>query len=34
MNVVRRLAGIKEMHTTFVLKEIKALKGFPIGLPS
>lgn len=32
MNVVRRLPGIKEMHTTFVLKEIKTGEGLPIQL--
>ena len=30
MNVVRRLPGIKEMQTTFVLKEIKPFAGFPV----
>ena len=30
MNIVRRLPRIKEMQTTFVLKEIKAFKGFPV----
>ncbi len=30
MTVVRRLPRIKEMQTTFVLKEIKAFKGFPL----
>jgi DNA-binding Lrp family transcriptional regulator len=31
MNVVRRLPGIKEMHTSFALKEIKATPKLPIG---
>ena len=31
MNVVRRLPGIKEMQTTFVLKEIKPFEGYPVG---
>jgi DNA-binding Lrp family transcriptional regulator len=31
MTVVRRLPRIKEMETSFVLKEIKPLSGFPIG---
>jgi len=30
MTVVRRLPRIKEMQTTFVLKEIKPFKGFPL----
>ena len=30
MNVVRRLPRIKEMQTTFVLKEIKPFAGFPV----
>lgn len=30
MSVVRRLPRIKEMQTTFVLKEIKAFSGFPL----
>ncbi|WP_342237488.1 Lrp/AsnC family transcriptional regulator [Inquilinus sp. OTU3971] len=30
MAVVRRLPGIKEMQTMFVLKEIKPFKGFPL----
>jgi DNA-binding Lrp family transcriptional regulator len=30
MAVVRRLPRIKEMQTTFVLKEIKPFKGFPL----
>ena len=30
MTVVRRLPRIKEMQTTFVLKEIKPLQGLPI----
>ncbi|MDS7597747.1 Lrp/AsnC family transcriptional regulator [Agrobacterium tumefaciens] len=30
MSVVRRLPGIKEMQTTFVLKEIKAFEGLPL----
>lgn len=32
MTVIRRLPRIKEMQTTFVLKEIKSFKGFPVGL--
>jgi DNA-binding Lrp family transcriptional regulator len=32
MAVVRRLPRIKEMHTTFVLKEIKPFNGFPLGV--
>ena len=31
MNVIRRLPRIKEMQTSFVLKEIKAFEGFPIS---
>ncbi|BCH21032.1 Lrp/AsnC family transcriptional regulator [Mesorhizobium sp. L-8-3] len=31
MKVVRRLPRIKEMQTTFVLKEVKPFRGFPIG---
>ncbi|MBB3445672.1 Lrp/AsnC family transcriptional regulator [Rhizobium sp. BK379] len=31
MSVVRRLPRIKEMQTTFVLKEIKPFEGFPVG---
>ena len=30
MTVIRRLPGIKEMHTMFVLKEIKTLSPLPI----
>lgn len=30
MTVVRRLPRIKEMQTTFVLKEVKPFRGFPI----
>ncbi|GAA4183973.1 Lrp/AsnC family transcriptional regulator [Shinella granuli] len=30
MSVVRRLPGIKEMQTTFVLKEIKPFSGLPL----
>lgn len=30
MNVVRRLPRIKEMQTTFVLKEVKPFTGFPL----
>ncbi|WP_313618063.1 Lrp/AsnC family transcriptional regulator [Agrobacterium sp.] len=30
MSVVRRLPRIKEMQTTFVLKEIKGFDGFPL----
>lgn len=32
MTVVRRLPRIKEMQTTFVLKEIKPFKGFPLDV--
>ncbi|MBD8891850.1 Lrp/AsnC family transcriptional regulator [Roseibium litorale] len=32
MSVIRRLPGIKEMQTTFVLKELKPFQGFPVGL--
>lgn len=32
MSVIRRLPGIKEMQTTFVLKELKLFQGFPVGL--
>lgn len=32
MNVVRRLPGIKEMHTMFALKEVKPLSGLPLQL--
>lgn len=32
MTVVRRLPRIKEMQTTFVLKEIKPFEGFPLNL--
>ncbi|MEJ8475131.1 Lrp/AsnC family transcriptional regulator [Roseibium algae] len=32
MSVIRRLPGIKEMQTTFVLKELKQFHGFPVGL--
>ena len=32
MTVIRRLPRIKEMQTTFVLKEIKPFTGFPVGL--
>ncbi|WP_058910236.1 Lrp/AsnC family transcriptional regulator [Entomohabitans teleogrylli] len=32
MKVVRRLPGIKEMETMFVLKEIKPLSGLPVDL--
>jgi DNA-binding Lrp family transcriptional regulator len=31
MTIIRRLPRIKEMQTTFVLKEIKAFEGFPLG---
>jgi len=31
MAVVRRLPGIKEIQTMFVLKEIKPFRGFPLG---
>lgn len=30
MSVIRRLPGIKEMQSMFVLKEIKPFKGFPL----
>lgn len=30
MNVVRRLPRIKEVQTTFVLKEVKPFNGFPL----
>ena len=32
MGILRRLPRIKEMQTTFVLKEIKPFRGFPLGL--
>jgi Lrp/AsnC family transcriptional regulator, leucine-responsive regulatory protein len=32
MTIIRRLPRIKEMQTTFVLKEIKAFDGFPLGV--
>ncbi|NTH52295.1 Lrp/AsnC family transcriptional regulator [Agrobacterium rhizogenes] len=32
MRVVRRLPRIKEMQTTFVLKEIKPFRGFPLDV--
>lgn len=32
MNIVRRLTGIKEMQTMFVLKEIKPFSVYPIRL--
>jgi len=32
MAVVRRLPRIKEMQTTFVLKEIKPFRGFPLDV--
>lgn len=31
MSIIRRLSGIKEMQSMFVLKEIKAFKGFPVS---
>ena len=31
MNILRRLPRIKEMQTTFVLKEIKGFQGYPVG---
>lgn len=31
MTIIRRLPRIKEMQTTFVLKEIKAFEGYPLG---
>ena len=31
MSIIRRLPGIKEMQSMFVLKEIKAFKGFPVS---
>jgi DNA-binding Lrp family transcriptional regulator len=30
MTVVRRMPGIKAMHTTFVLKEVKTQSGWPV----
>jgi hypothetical protein len=30
MSTLRRLPRIKEMQTTFVLKETKSFKGFPL----
>jgi hypothetical protein len=32
MGILRRLPRIKEMQTTFVLKEIKPFRGFPLDL--
>ncbi|MEQ5201556.1 Lrp/AsnC family transcriptional regulator [Providencia rettgeri] len=32
MTVIRRLPGIKEMQSMFVLKEIKSLDAYPISL--
>ena len=32
LTVVRRLPRIKEMQTTFVLKEIKSFAGLPLGI--
>ncbi|CAN7404548.1 Lrp/AsnC family transcriptional regulator [Rhizobium rhizogenes] len=32
MTIVRRLPRIKEMQTTFVLKEIKPFRGFPLDV--
>ncbi|MEZ3498419.1 Lrp/AsnC family transcriptional regulator [Pantoea sp. KPR_PJ] len=34
MSVVRRLPGIKEMQSMFVLKEIKSLSAWPLGKES
>jgi Lrp/AsnC family leucine-responsive transcriptional regulator len=34
MTVIRRLPGIKEMHTMFVLKEIKPLATLPLRDPA
>lgn len=34
MTVIRRLPRIKEMQTTFVLKEIKPFRGFPLDFAS
>lgn len=31
MNVIRRLTGIKEMHTMFALKELKPSGGLPLA---
>lgn len=31
MSIIRRLPGIKEMQSMFILKEIKPFKCFPIG---
>ena len=31
MSIIRRLPRIKEMQSMFVLKEIKAFKGFPVS---
>lgn len=31
MSVIRRLPGIKEMQSMFILKEIKQFKGFPVA---
>lgn len=33
MSVIRRLAGIKEMQSMFVLKEIKPLVSYPVKEP-
>ncbi len=33
MSVIRRLAGIKEMQSMFVLKEIKPLVSYPVKKP-
>ena len=30
MNVIRRLPGIKAMHTSFALKEVKASTSLPL----
>lgn len=30
MSVIRRLPGIKEMQSMFVLKEVKGMSGFPL----
>ncbi|KJV47851.1 AsnC family transcriptional regulator [Pantoea sp. BL1] len=32
MSVIRRLPGIKEMQSMFVLKEVKGMTGFPLSI--
>lgn len=32
MRIIRRLPGIKEMHTMFVLKDIKQLTSLPLKI--